>query len=159
MNITVKKMETDAEIRGKAYVAWKSWHEAYPGLVSQEYLDQLPLEKCGKVAYAWPDRIFIAKDGERVIGFLGYGNREETPEIGEIFSLYVLSEYYGKGVGRMLMDVGLQELKEYPTVHLWVLKENHRARRFYEKCGFRPDGTEMHEPRIGAVEIRMSLQR
>lgn len=33
MNITVKAMETDAEIRGKAYVHWKSWHEAYKGLV------------------------------------------------------------------------------------------------------------------------------
>ena len=38
MNIIVKKMETDEEKRGKAYVHWKSWQEAYPGMVSQEYL-------------------------------------------------------------------------------------------------------------------------
>ena len=27
MNIVIKKMETDAEIKGKAYVHWKSWQE------------------------------------------------------------------------------------------------------------------------------------
>ena len=36
--ISIKKMETDDEIKGKAYVHWKSWHEAYPGIVSQNYL-------------------------------------------------------------------------------------------------------------------------
>ena len=32
--------KTDEEIKGKAYVHWKSWHEAYVGIVSQEYLDK-----------------------------------------------------------------------------------------------------------------------
>ena len=50
MGIILKKMETDEEIKGKAYVHWKSWHEAYVGIVSQEYLDKLTLEKCEK----WP---------------------------------------------------------------------------------------------------------
>ncbi|RAS29045.1 hypothetical protein BCL80_107157 [Streptomyces avidinii] len=27
-------------------------------------------------------------------------------------------------------------------ITLWVLKENVRARRFYERAGFRPDGAE-----------------
>ena len=43
MGIILKKMETDEEIKGKAYVHWKSWHEAYVGIVSQEYLNKLTL--------------------------------------------------------------------------------------------------------------------
>ncbi len=39
MDIEIKKMETDEEKRGKAFVHWKSWHEAYPGLVDQGYLE------------------------------------------------------------------------------------------------------------------------
>ena len=35
MAIVIKPMETDAEIRGKAFVHWKCWQEVYPGLVSQ----------------------------------------------------------------------------------------------------------------------------
>ena len=45
MNIVIKKMETDAEIKGKAYVHWKSWQEAYSGIVDQRYLDSLTLDK------------------------------------------------------------------------------------------------------------------
>lgn len=160
MGITIKKMETAEEIRGKAFVHWQAWHEAYPGLVSQTYLDKLTLEKCEKMAFSWTDQIIVAKDGDRVIGFVGYGDRgAEAPGIGEIFALYVLSGYYGTGAAQKLMAAGLAQLKAYPQVCLWVLKENARAIRFYQKCGFRADGEEMVSPNIAAAEIRMILER
>ena len=153
--VTVKKMETDAEIRGKAYVHWKAWHEAYPGLVSQDYLDRFTLEKAEKMAFSWTDSLLVALDGDRVIGFAGYGTRTEDPGFGEVFALYVLSEYYGTGVGLLLMDAAMEQLKAYPEVRLWVLKDNARAIRFYEKCGFTPDGQELYSERVSASEIRM----
>lgn len=160
MNIIIKKMETDDEIKGKAFVHWKSWHEAYPGLVDQEYLDALTLEKCEKIAYSWPNNLIVAKHEGRVIGFIGYGDRgNEAPNTGEIFALYVLSEYYGKGVAQQLMKTGLEQLNNYSQICLWVLKENKRAIRFYQKCGFIPDGQELNSPNIGATEIRMVLAR
>ena len=156
MSIEIKKMETDEEVKEKAFVHWNSWHEAYPGLVSQEYLDKLTLEKCEKMAFSWRDNIIIAKDNGRVIGFVGYGDRgSESPDNGEIFAMYVLSEYYGTGVGQKLMEAGLEQLKNYPRICLWVLKENKRAIRFYQKCGFVPDGEEMTSSVINAAEIRM----
>ena len=155
-NVEIKKMETDDEIRGKAYVHWKAWHEAYPGLVSDDYLDKLTLEKCEKMAYSWTDNLIVAKDNGRVIGFVGFGDRgDEAPGIGEIFAMYVLSEYYGTGVAQKLMEAGLRQLEGYPKVCLWVLKDNKRAIRFYEKCGFSPDGEEMISPNLGVSEIRM----
>ncbi len=159
MTITIKKPETDDEFRGKAFVHWRSWHETYPGLVSKAYLDRLTLEKCEKIPFS-PDSILIAKDGGRVVGFVGFGDRRnEEPGIGEIFALYVLSDYHGKGVGRMLMEAGLEKLKDYPRVCLWVLKENKRAIRFYEKYGFFPSGEETYSRVIDAAEIRMILIR
>ena len=160
MDIGIKKMETDEEIRGKAFVHWQSWHEAYPGMISRDYLDRFTLERAEKMAFSWTDTLIVAKDGDRVVGFVGYGDRgEEAPGIGEIFALYVLSEYYGTGVARALMEAGLAQLRDYPEVCLWVLKENGRAIRFYEKCGFRPTGEEMVSPNIAAAEIRMTLER
>lgn len=160
MDITIKKMETDEEIRGKARVHWRAWHEAYAGLVSQDYLDKLTLEKCEKMAFSWPDNTIVAKDGETVAGFVCWGDRgEEAPGIGEIFAMYVSSEYYGTGVAQRLMEAGLRQLGAYPTVCLWVLKENGRAIRFYEKCGFRPDGTESFHPNISAEELRMVREK
>ena len=57
------------------------------------------------------------------------------------------------------MEAGLERLRDCPEVCLWVLKENKRAIRFYEKCLFRPDGTEEYHANISAEEIRMTLER
>ena len=160
MSIEIKKMETEEEIRGKAFVHWRCWHEVYAGIVDQDYLDGMTLEVCEERAFRWLDGLLVAKENGRVIGFVGYGDRgEEAPGVGEVFALYVLPEYFGKGVGRSLMEAALEQLKEYPEIRLWVLKENKRAIRFYEKCGFCPDGEEIYSPRHGAAEIRMVLKQ
>ena len=160
MGIIIRKMETDEEIRGKAYVHWQSWHEAYPGLVSPGYLEKLTLEKCEKMAFTWPQNTLVAVDEGRVVGFVCWGScREELPETGEIIAIYILAEYYGTGLGRRLMEAGLEQLKEYPRVCLWVLKENRRAVRFYEKCGYRADGEEKYLSSVEAAEIRMVWER
>lgn len=162
MSIAIKKMESDDEIKGKAYVHWKSWQEAYPGIVDQRYLDALTLDKCEKRAYQWPDNIIIAKDGESVVGFVGYGKyrNDDLKNAGEVFAIYILSEYYGKGVGYRLMNAALSQLAEYPRIAVWVLKNNNRAIRFYERCGYRFDGKEetlvLGSP---VVEARMLLER
>lgn len=161
MSIVIKKMETDEEIRGKAYVHWASWHEAYANLIDPDYLGKLTLEKCEEIAYRWLSNILVAKDGDRVIGFVGAGSyRDKTvKDCGEIFALYVLKEYYGTGVGKLLTDAAIRTFSDYPKVLLWVLKENKRAIRFYEKCGFRPDGEESYLAALNASEIRMVLER
>lgn len=160
MRIIIKKMETDEEIKGKAFVHWKAWHEAYPDIVSREYLDKLTYEKCESMAFSWRDGLIVALDGNTVVGFVGYGNRgEEFPDVGEIFALYILSEYYGTGVGLKLLQAGLNELSLYSEICLWVLKDNKRAIRFYEKHGFVPTGEESISSKINAAEIRMKLTR
>ncbi len=162
MSIVIKKMESDEEIKGKAYVHWKSWQEAYAGIVDRQYLDDLTLEKCEKAAYRWPDNIIIAKDGGSVVGFAGCGRyrSDELQNAGEVFALYVLSEYYGKGVGHRLMDAALSELSAYPRIAVWVLKNNERAVRFYERYGYRFDGRE-ETLVLGSpiIEARMLLER
>lgn len=159
--ITIKKMETDDEIRGKGYVHYKAWQQAYTGLVDQSCLDKMSVEKCVEIAYKWPDNLLVAKDGERVVGFVGYGdcNNDDIKDAGEVFAIYVLAEYYGKGVGRALMDAALDLLLQ-DRVAVWVLQGNKRAIRFYEKCGFRSDG-KSDTKILGSpiTEIRMVLKR
>ena len=162
MSIIIKKMETDDEIRGKGYVHYKSWQQAYPGLVDQSYLDKMSEQKCEEIAYRWLDNILVAKDGERVVGFVGYGKcrNEDLCDAGEVFAIYVLAEYYGKGVGKALMDAALELLRDYKQVAVWVLKGNERAIRFYEKCGFCIDGKE-ETVTLGtpATEVRMVMKK
>lgn len=162
MSIVIKPMETPAEIEGKGYVHWKAWQEAYRGLLPQDYLDGRTLEKCVKTAYQWTDNLLVAKDGDKVIGFAGYGvcQDDALPGTGEVFAIYILSEYYGKKVGYALMQAALEKLSDYPKIAVWVLKGNQRAIRFYEKCGFRFDGTEK-PVNLGQerTELRMILVR
>lgn len=145
MNILIKPMESDDEIKGKAYVHWKAWLEAYTGLMDAAYLErEHTLEKCTDIAFRWRDNLLVAKDGQRVVGFVGYGPASDgtSPEAGEVYALYILREYYGRKVGSALMSAAQEKLSGYKSIVVWVLKGNQRAIRFYEKCGFRPDGTQ-----------------
>lgn len=162
MSVIIKKMETDDEIRGKGHVHYKSWQQAYTGLIDQSCLDNMSEEKCVEIAYKWPDNLLVAKDGERVVGFVGYGKcrNEDLCDAGEVFAIYILKEYYGKGVGKALMDAALDLLKDYKQVAVWVLKGNERAIRFYQKCGFRIDGrTDIKVLGTPITEIRMVLKK
>ena len=60
---------------------------------------------------------------------------EKYSEYGEIVSIYFLPDYIGKGYGRLLLNKCIKELKQcgFSKVLLWVLEDNHRARKFYEK--------------------------
>jgi GNAT superfamily N-acetyltransferase len=53
--------------------------------------------------------------------------------------LYVVRERWGSGVALALHDAALDGLRADGSerCHLWVLEENRRARRFYEKLGWR----------------------
>jgi GNAT superfamily N-acetyltransferase len=57
-------------------------------------------------------------------------------------ALYVVPEQWGQGVADVLYDRALERLRAFGAdrCHLWVLEENRRARRFYEKCGWRENG-------------------
>ena len=55
-------------------------------------------------------------------------------------NLYVVPDAWGSGVAAELHDAALAELPDCPEISLWTLKENQRARRFYEKHGWRPNG-------------------
>ena len=54
-----------------------------------------------------------------------------------------MPEYWKMGIGSKLINWGLNELnkRKYKKVTLWVLEENINARRFYERVGFKHDGT------------------
>ena len=162
MDIVIKPMESDSEIRGKAYVHWKAWQETYIGLVDQDYLDNFTLEKCTDIAFRWLDNLLVAKENDKVIGFVGYGvyRDDSLTETGEIFSIYILKECYDQKIGYALMRAALEKLSEYKQIAVWVLEGNHRAIKFYEKCGFQFDGT-TKQIKLGTIntEMRMILTK
>jgi putative acetyltransferase len=57
-----------------------------------------------------------------------------------LHGFYVRPEWWGTGVADELHAAALGAMADCPELKLWVLEENHRARRFYEKRGWRPNG-------------------
>ena len=163
MSIVIKEMETEEEIRAKGLVDCKAAREAYSGLLSQEYLDTVETpEKCIEKAFRLKDNMLVAKDGDRVVGFAGYGKcrYDDLLNAGEVFALYILREYYGKKIGYELMNAAVERLEEYDRIVVRVLEGNERAIGFYERYGFRFDG--MKETVMLGTEktvLRMVLEK
>ena len=78
-------------------------------------------------------------------------------QVGEVYALYVAPDWWSTGTGRSLMSCAVAALTEagYGRAVLWVLEANARARRFYEKAGWAPDGASNTLDGLGGVvEVR-----
>ncbi|MFF4801166.1 GNAT family N-acetyltransferase [Streptomyces sp. NPDC001351] len=139
------------------------WQTAYRGIVPQSYLDTMSvpedaerrrtrfLERSAEVVN------LVAEQDSEIVGWACHGpyraGQVRTAEL-ELYALYVAPESYGVGVGRALIEESVRRCTAagHTRMYLWVLKENARARRFYERSGFRPDGAE--EPfEVDGVDI------
>jgi ribosomal protein S18 acetylase RimI-like enzyme len=85
---------------------------------------------------------------ERVVAFAWYGperdrGRGQTGR-GEITAFYTDPRAWGSGVANVLMEFTELRLRAegFVTAVLWVLTDNPRARRFYERHGWAPTGIE-----------------
>jgi GNAT superfamily N-acetyltransferase len=121
------------------------WDDAYTGLMPQGILDGRRAKVTERVE-RWVDILgqerptWLAEDADGLIGFSGAGPaRDNDVDIDlELYALYVRAAYYGTGVGFALFEQAVGDRAAY----LWVLAGNHRAIGFYERQGFRLDGTE-----------------
>lgn len=134
-----------------AYVHVSSWQRAYLDLMPAIFLTSLTATLPQKEAY-WARSIenkdvevLVAEVDGDVIGWISLGpcRDEDKPEAtsGEVMSIYVLAEYWSKGIGAQLWQAGVKRLLEhgYKRIILWVLSGNERAIRFYQGLGGREE--------------------
>jgi GNAT superfamily N-acetyltransferase len=106
--------------------------------------------------------------GERIIGFCSYGPERERARgftgRGEVWAFYLHPDRWGCGAAAQLMDHVEQRLKAegFATAVLWVLDDNPRARRFYERQGWAATGIAANfddycEASVPEVEYRKEL--
>lgn len=78
---------------------------------------------------------------------------QETESGAQIVAIHSLPESWGTGLGHAMLEKALEQIGDRP-VFLWAFKENKRARRFYEKHGFRWDGAQRVSEFDDALEVR-----
>ena len=117
-----------------------SWKAAYKNIVPQDYLDALSETRLSERLRNNHSGSFVMIHNGEYIGTSSVcaARDEKISGWGEIISIYLLPEYYGKGFGKPLLENSISALSEmgYDKIYLWTLEENARARKFYEKNGF-----------------------
>ncbi len=123
-----------------------TWRTSYAGIVPAEHLAGLSYKdrEAVWVQILTRDRPaqcnFVAETGGgEIVGFAGGGQEREDDDVyrGELYAIYLLREYQRRGAGRRLACAvawGLLSIG-FDSMLLWVLEDNHPARRFYESLG------------------------
>ncbi|WP_419707727.1 N-acetyltransferase family protein [Promicromonospora sp. NFX87] len=153
----------DAEAIAAAHHS--AWVQTYSGLLPAEHWER---DTVARRRERWRDRLsreapghpLVAVVDERVVGFAQSGSTRSKGGIpavrpDELWSLYVLPEQHGTGIGVLLLNA---VLLPDSLAELWVAEANPRARRFYEKHGFVPDGARFTDD-LEIAEIRMVRAR
>jgi ribosomal protein S18 acetylase RimI-like enzyme len=156
-----------------AAVRAQSWRAAYEGVIPADILaastsQESVTRQSERIRDRWTGMI-IAEAAGAPIGYASFGREraggqlgsapgpDQDPARAELYAIYVVPQCWSTGAGRALMDTVLQRARAagYASISLWVLKDNPRARRFYERAGFRVTGdSEVLADLGGVTEVR-----
>lgn len=149
------------------YIHACSWQKAYHNIIPESIINTFTAEQRTQVfEQALKTRteeyyLFQVDDLPAGIALL-YKSHEDmsASDEGEIYAIYFHPDYWGTPATQLGFQFCIERLKElgYRQIHIWVLEENLRARKFYEKNGFTFDG-KTQEIIIGKplLEIRYSM--
>jgi len=136
-------LPTDSPAIAKVHV--DSWRSTYRGIISDEvlaglsYPDRERMWDGSLTTYRSSNFIYVVEADEGpVVGFAAAGQERtgRTDFPGEIFAIYLLKDYHGRGWGRQLLQAaaGRLGLEGFRSLMLWVLADN-PTRGFYEALG------------------------
>lgn len=86
----------------------------------------------------------VAVVADHVVGFAWTAPSCDKPRVRglELVGLYLLAAHHGAGLGQALLDSAIGD----QPASLWMAEDNPRARAFYVRNGFTPDGARKVEP-------------
>ena len=136
-----KAVLEDAEGIAKVHV--DSWRTTYKEIIPSSYLNNLSYaqrtEMWKKNISKEENYVVVAEEKNgQIIGFADSWKRKNntTENSGDLTSIYLLEEYQGKGIGKMLLNELFNHYKEmgYEKIFVEVLEDN-KTRYFYEHYG------------------------
>ncbi|MGV0744348.1 N-acetyltransferase family protein [Mycolicibacterium sp. XJ870] len=139
-----------ADALAVADVHVRAWQVGYRGILPQDYLDGLTAaDRASRYTFdAMPldgPYTLVATDHGAIRGLVTIGRCRDSglSGLGEVWALYTDPNGWGRGIGRELIAAARELLYHngFTEGLLWVLEQNDRARRFYERDGWCPDGT------------------
>lgn len=130
----------DSDAARVAEIWHAGWHDAHDGNVPAALVAARPrVSFDSRAAARVPDTIVAVADGE-VAGFV-------MVEGDEVDQMYVAASHRGSGIAARLLAAGEERIARagHRTAWLAVVPANRRARRFYERQGWRDVGWFAHD--------------
>lgn len=152
-----------SDVQAVARIHVETWKEAYQGIIPDAYLQTLSIaereEKWKQLIIKEQTELWVAEKDSLITGWVSFGSSRDCDsrsETGEIFAIYILPSFWSIGVGKELMIQAMTRLEErgFTLVTLWVLVENKRAIKFYEKVGFTPEANTVKSVEIGGKALQ-----
>jgi ribosomal protein S18 acetylase RimI-like enzyme len=143
--------ESDAELLAR--VGRETYHETFAHLnrpdVMEAYLNAaFDIEKVRRELRRNESVFFLLSVGDDVAGYLklnwGKAQTDRRDPTGmEIERIYLKRPFQGRGLGKLLFDKAKEVAAHRGMKYLWlsVWQRNENAVQFYERMGFRKDGT------------------
>ena len=135
----------EEDVRAVSEIIVEGWQTAYRGIIDGDFLDSLSVESQYQRDVRRFGKYRVAADERGVLGFAWNEVMDGEDADCEIIALYVRASERKKGVGRALLQDAMDAFRKAgrKRMIIWCLKENHEARKFYEKTGGRVfrDGT------------------
>lgn len=146
-----------------------SWRAGYQGILPDEYLDSLTVNDRllwweGQLRGAGDSdlEVFVAEDDYGAVrGFASAGPSDVDADMGVLVQLYVDPAAWGTGLAQSLLTAVTERLRARGFHHatLGVARDNGRARRFYEREGWRATGHETTEKLWGVEMVAAVYER
>ncbi|KQW02275.1 GNAT family N-acetyltransferase [Rhizobacter sp. Root1221] len=151
------------DAREIAEVHVRSWQQAYRNILPRAYLSGLSVARREAM---WLEsmtkhrpELVVAHVDDDLVGFVAFGpsrDGDAREGVAEIWAFYVEPAYWSTGVGQALWHAALDQLNDQgaSAVTLWVIDDNERALRFYERAGFAADAGPLKVVNVGGVSLR-----
>jgi GNAT superfamily N-acetyltransferase len=160
---------TVADAAAIAEVNVVSWQATYAHALPAEFLAALSVSD---YEARWQNNlanpavtVCVAVNEDRVVGYaVVSASRDEDvvgDRVGELQAIYAHPDCWDTGVGSRLHEHVVDALSElgFCEATVWVLEQNDRARRFYERHSWVADGESKHDDRGGTTIVEVRYRR
>lgn len=136
MPVIIRQMKPD-DINQVQFVAKTSWNSTYEGIIPTDIQERF-------IQVAYSDdmmrrrlegslMLVVEVEGE-VVGYANFSPVQDGKI--ELYAIYLLDGYQGRGIGTSLLNEGIQSLDGIREVYINVEKDNQKGKNFYIAKGF-----------------------
>lgn len=133
------KEAMEQDVNAMSFVVATTWKQVYKGIFSHRFLQHLALDQWAEPfkrgIQAKKNTFLVYEEQGQIVGVAVAGESREEVGVGFVYSLYVLPDYQGKGIGKQLLQ-GVLDRLPFSCVKLTVVTQNVSAQRFYLANGF-----------------------